>query len=127
MKYTILYIDDEEENLRVFKSVFRHDYNVSTFTSGEEGLKFLENNVCHLILTDQRMPSMTGVEFLRQVYKKIPSKPPNRMIISGFSNTKDIEEAKEKYFCYKFISKPWDVAELKREMDEAIDNACNPV
>ncbi len=120
MKYNILYVDDEESNLRVFKLVFRRDYNIFIATSGAEGLKILDNEKIHLIITDQRMPKMTGVEFLREVYQRMPYSPPNRIILSGFSKTEDIEEAKEKYFLYMFISKPWEVDELRNIMNEAI-------
>ena len=123
MKHNVLYIDDEEVNLRVFKSAFRRDYNIYTALSGEEGLQIVEKEDLQLIVTDERMPKMTGCEFLKKVYQKIPSKPPNRIILSGFSKTEDIEEAKEKYFLYMFISKPWEVDELRNTMDEAIINA----
>ena len=123
MKHNVLYIDDEEVNLRVFKSAFRRDYNIYTALSGEEGLKILDEEDLQLIVTDERMPKMTGCEFLKRVYKKIPSKPPNRIILSGFSKTQDIEEAKEKYFLYMFISKPWEVDELRNTMNDAIINA----
>ena len=120
MKYTVLYIDDEAANLRVFKSVFRRDYNVLIALSGMEGLEILEREKCHLIITDQRMPEMTGVQFLKKVFDKIPTVPPNRIILSGFSQDEDIKEAKEKYFLYMFVSKPWDTNELKNVMDAAI-------
>ena len=123
MKHNVLYIDDEEVNLRVFKSAFRRDYNIYTALSGEEGLQIVEEEDLQLIVTDERMPNMTGCEFLKRVYQKIPSKPPNRIILSGFSKTKDIEEAKKKYFLYMFISKPWEVDELRNTMNDAIINA----
>jgi len=123
MKYNVLYIDDEEVNLRVFKSAFRRDYNIYTALSGEKGLKIVDEEDLQLIVTDERMPGMTGCEFLKKVYQKIPSKPPNRIVLSGFSKTKDIEEAKKKYFLYMFIAKPWESDELKDIMDEAIINA----
>ena len=122
MKYTILYIDDEPENLRVFKSVFRRDFNIITADSGAEGLEILNNNELHLIITDQRMPKMTGIEFLEKVYEKIPDKPPNRMILSGFSQPSDIEEAKKRFFLFSFVAKPWDAEDLKSKIDEAISN-----
>ena len=94
MKYNILYIDDEAANLRVFKSVFRRKYNIFTAQSGEAGLKILEEVEFHLIITDQRMPKMTGIEFLKHVYKKMPTKPPNRIVLSGYSQTNEIDEAR---------------------------------
>lgn len=123
MKYTVLYIDDEGANLRVFKSLFRKDYNILTATSGKEGLSILAKEYCHLIVTDQIMPEMTGVEFLKEVYKKIPSVPPNRIILSGFTNTMDLEKAKNEFCLYKFIYKPFNVEELREIMRAAIREA----
>jgi YesN/AraC family two-component response regulator len=123
MKHTVLYIDDEAANLRGFKSVFRRDYNVLTALSGMEGLEILDNEKCHLIITDQRMPEMTGVQFLKKVHDKIPSVPPNRIILSGFSQDEDIKEAEDNYFLYMFISKPWNADELRIIMNDAITNA----
>ena len=83
MKHNIIYIDDEPENLRAFVSVFRRDYNIYTTDSHSEGLGYLQNNVAHLIITDQRMPEMKGVEFLKQVHEFMPEKPPYRIILSA--------------------------------------------
>jgi len=66
MRYNILYVDDEDINLRQFKSVFRRDFNIFIANSGEEGLKILDEKNFDLIITDQRMPKMTGVEFLKK-------------------------------------------------------------
>lgn len=123
MKYNVLYVDDEEINLRVFESVFKRSYNILTTLSGEGGLKILENMKIHLIITDQRMPHMTGVEFLKKVYKKFPYIPPSRIMLSGYSESKAINEAKDKYCLNKFINKPWEINDLKLQMDNAIANA----
>lgn len=63
-KISILYVDDEENNLISFKATFRLKYKVYTATSGAEAIEILEKNLIHVIITDQRMPNMTGVEFL---------------------------------------------------------------
>lgn len=123
MKYNILYVDDEKANLRVFKSVFRKSYNIFTSTSGKEGLKIVDHEKLDLIVTDQRMPNMTGLEFLKIVHEKFPGTPPSRIMLSGYSETKDIKEAKDKYCLFKFVSKPWQVRDLKLNMDNAITNA----
>lgn len=120
MKPTILYVDDEKANLRGFKSVFRRDYNILLAESGEEALQILEDNNCDLIITDQRMPKMTGVQFLKQVSSKIPHTPPNRMILSGYSKNEDIELAREKFGLSSFMSKPWTSNELKSKIEELL-------
>ena len=59
----VLYVDDERHNLTAFKATFRRDFNVFIADSGEEGIRILQQNIIHVILSDQRMPKMTGIEF----------------------------------------------------------------
>ena len=120
MKYNIIYIDDEPENLRAFASVFRRDYNIYTTDSPSQGLVYLHNNVAHLIITDQRMPEMKGVEFLKQVYEFLPEKPPYRIILSAYSKTAHIDEALEKEWASVYMSKPWDPEEMKMKIEAAL-------
>ncbi|MBP7508860.1 MAG: response regulator [Prolixibacteraceae bacterium] len=122
LKKTILYVDDEEINLRLFKNTFRRDYRVLTASSAKEGLKLLEQNTIDLVITDQRMPEMTGVEFLSCVQQEFSHIPPGRMIISGYSDPEDIELAFQEYQLYKFISKPWNKEDLSQIIQKAIDN-----
>lgn len=121
-KKVILYIDDEEINLRLFRSTFRREYDIFTSTSAQEGLDVLMNHSIDLVITDQRMPDITGVEFLRIVKEKFPQIPPNRLIISGYSDYQDIELAYKEYHLFKFISKPWNVVELDEIIKKAINN-----
>ena len=67
--YSILYIDDEENNLISFRSTFRREYRIHVASSGEEGLEIMEKNNIQLVITDQRMPDMTGIEFLEQIVR----------------------------------------------------------
>ena len=120
MKYSIIYVDDEPENLRAFVSVFRRDYNIYTTDSPSQGLIYLHNNDVHLIITDQRMPEMTGVEFLKKVYEFMPKKPPYRMILSAYSRPKLIDKAIEKEWASIYISKPWDPEEMKIRIETAL-------
>ena len=105
MKYKIFYIDDEAENLRAFKAVFRREYDIFTTDSPMNGIDYLRNNQVDLIIADQRMPVMTGVEFLQKVNDILPEKPPCRIIYSGYSLTKDIEEGKRKNWFSFFVPK----------------------
>ncbi len=116
-KYNILYVDDESDNLVVFKSAFRKYYHIFTARSGAEGIEILKENEIGVIITDQCMPEMTGIQFL----KELPEEPENmRMILTGFSELEAIIEAINSGYVYKYVSKPWNKNELKSVIDEAI-------
>jgi len=121
-KKTILYIDDEEINLRLFKATFRRDYDILIAKTASEGLEIISKSSVDLIITDQRMPEVTGVEFLAMVQKIYPQIPPGRLIISGYSDPEDIALAYKEYQLYKFISKPWDQNELQEIINKAMNN-----
>jgi len=120
-RFKILYVDDEEINLRVFKSSFRRDFNVYLANSAKEGLEILEKTKIDVVITDQRMPEITGVEFLKTIHERFPSIPPNRLILSGFAKDEEIEIAFKNYLLFSFISKPWDAADLKKIILNAIE------
>ncbi len=114
MKNKILYVDDEESNLRIFKDTFRRDFNVITVSSGYEALNKLEEELVDVVITDQRMPGMTGVQLLKKINERFPDIPPERLILSGYSEDVDIKMAFEEYKLSKFIPKPWEYDELKQ-------------
>ena len=121
MKKKILYVDDEEINLRMFKTSFRRDFEVFTALSAEEGLKILDDEHIDLVLTDQMMPHMTGVEFLERVNRKYPHIPPTRLIISGYAKNEDIDKAYEEYRLFQFIAKPWKKDDLLTTINQALN------
>jgi CheY-like chemotaxis protein len=120
IKPTILYVDDEEINLRLFKNTFRRNYNVVTVSSGKEGLELLASQKFDLIVTDQRMPNMTGVELLSRIQEMFPGVPPARLILSGYGEPEAIEIAFKEYGLFKYISKPWEEETLIRTFNEAL-------
>ncbi|MFP4557642.1 MAG: response regulator [Bacteroidales bacterium] len=122
MKYNILYVDDEDINLRVFKNTFRRDFNLYLASSAKEGLKILEENQIDVVITDQRMPELTGVDFLKEIHRRYPHIPPNRLIVSGFAKDDEIETAFQEYRLFSFISKPWNGEELKDTIIKAIEH-----
>src|SRR5678816_4709813 len=65
--FNVLYVDDEENNLNSFRAALRRNYNIYTALSGEEGIEILSKTDIHVIVTDQRMPHMTGVQFLQHI------------------------------------------------------------
>lgn len=120
-KPKILYVDDEEVNLRLFKSTFRREFQIFTVTNAKEGLEILEKEVIDVVVTDQKMPEMTGVEFLKEVNSRFKQIPPNRLIISGYAESEEIEKAFNEYRLFKFISKPWNEKVLREIILEAIN------
>lgn len=119
-KYSILYVDDEESNLRIFRTSFKRYYKVHTVSSGEDGIRVLQENPIDLILTDQKMPEMTGVDFLKQVIQDFPD--PVRIIVTGFSDTESIIRAINECGIYQYITKPWKNEELKFIIDKALES-----
>ncbi len=108
----ILLVDDEENVLRSLKRLFfDEDYEIITAASGEEGLKLLEQEQPQIVISDYRMPSMSGVDFLREVYNRRPETV--RIVLSGYADTASIISAINEGQIYKFIPKPWDDEDLK--------------
>lgn len=118
-KINILYVDDERSNLTAFKASFRRDYNIFIAETIDEALEILNGQEIQIILTDQRMPEMTGVEFLQSV---IPDHPePIRILVTGYSDIQAVIDAINKGQVYKYISKPWNNEYLKVAMDKAYE------
>jgi sigma-B regulation protein RsbU (phosphoserine phosphatase) len=117
--HPILYVDDEEDNLKVFNSAFRRDYEIHLALSGQEGFEILKKHEIHLIITDQRMPEMTGIQFLEKI---IPDYPDCiRMILTGFSDIEAIIQAINTGRVYRYITKPWNKEELKINIDKGLE------
>ncbi|MDA3866587.1 MAG: response regulator [Salinivirgaceae bacterium] len=117
-KFSILYVDDEASNLRIFKDSFRRKYNIFTASSAQEGIKILDNHNVDLILSDQRMPEMTGVEFLKHSLQKNPG--PNRILITGYTDLDAIENAINEAHIFQYIQKPWRDDQLGDVIERAL-------
>jgi CheY-like chemotaxis protein len=113
-KYNILYVDDEESNLRVFKNTFRRDFNIHLASSAQEGIAILKQFEIDIIITDQRMPGKTGLELLKEIQDMFPEIPPHRLMVSGYTAPYDIDTAFKDYGLFRFISKPWEADELRQ-------------
>lgn len=118
-KLVILYIDDEESNLRIFKNIFRRDYEVLTSLSGREGIQILMERPVDLIITDQRMPEMSGVEFLVRAIEINPH--PKRVLLTAYADLESIKEAINKGMIYRYLQKPWDIVELTTTISQSIE------
>ena len=119
LKYNILYIDDEPDNLRTFRAGFRWGYNIYTAQSAFEGFDILEENDIHLIISDQRMSGLSGTEFFKRVKKRFPD--PIRIILTGYSEVEIIIKAINECGIYKYITKPWEEDEMKQTIENALE------
>lgn len=118
-KINILYVDDEENNLISFKATFRIKYNIYTAISATEAMKILETKPVEIIITDQRMPNMTGVEFLEKVLEKYPD--PMRILLTGYADMTAVVDAVNKGKIFHYLSKPWNEEELDMTIQRAHD------
>lgn len=118
-KITILYIDDEEDNLLSFKATFRRNYKIHTAASSAQGLNILNNHAVHVIIADQRMPQSTGVEFFDIVRNAYPD--PIRILLTGFTDVEAIIDAINRGQIFRYIKKPWDELELRTTIKNAYE------
>ena len=115
---TLLWVDDEENILRTIKRLYRNDgYRILTASSGREGLEVLKEHAVGVVVSDQRMPEMSGVEFLSQVKELYPETV--RVVLSGYTDLESVTEAINKGAIYKFLTKPWDDELLRQNVKEA--------
>lgn len=119
MKKSILYVDDELDNLYSFQSLFRRDYKILIAESGADAMRLLEENKVELIISDQRMPEMTGVELFEAIKDKYPDVV--RMVMTGYSDMQAIIDSINKGRIYQYITKPWEEEELKVIIDNALE------
>jgi len=116
-KARILFVDDEERIVTALRSIFRTHYHVFTATNGPEALEFVRKFEPHVVVSDQRMPEMTGVELLRRVKGMAPNTV--RMLLTGYSDLAAIVGSINDGEVFRFISKPWDNQEIQKTMAEA--------
>ena len=117
----ILVVDDEEAILETMTFTFEDDYEVFTSTDARRALDILDQHApIAAVLTDQRMPNMSGVEFVSEVCRRHPSTV--RMILTGFSDMDAIIEAINDGHVYAYITKPWEPDQLKQLMKQAVEH-----
>ncbi len=117
---TILLVDDEQHvSKAISRMLFDENYQIITAVNGVEALEALKHNEVDLIISDQRMPEMTGVEFLKKA--RILRPAVIRVMLTGYSDFTDLMEAINEAGIYKFILKPWDEIELKTTIKHALE------
>jgi response regulator RpfG family c-di-GMP phosphodiesterase len=116
-KHTLLVIDDEMDVCDSVHDLLRRTYSVLKARSAEEGLKLMQEHEVHIIMTDQRMPKVSGVEFLTSVMRGQPQAV--RMLFTGYADFDSIIQAINQGHVYKFLKKPWQPRELEEAVAEA--------
>src|SRR5487761_2258745 len=119
MKINVLYIDDEPHNLVAFKASFRRFFTIFTAESAEEGRQILDTENIHIILSDQRMPKMTGIEFFESIVKTHPD--PIRILITGYTDINAVIDSINRSQVYKYLTKPWNEEEVKIYIEKAYE------
>ena len=118
-KINVLYVDDEVENLSAFKASFRRVFNVFIAESAKKGVEILEQNNIEIILTDQRMPETTGIEFLQSIISNYPDAI--RILVTGYSDINAVKDAINKGEVYRYIEKPWDTDFMKMIIEKSYE------
>ena len=117
-KHSILYVDDDKQNLFLFQSLFVHLYRVFTATSGKEALSILIEHSIQVLFADQRMPEMNGIQLLERITGQYPDII--RILVTGYSDIDVAIDAINRGSVYRYVSKPWN-------NDEVITTAKNAV
>ncbi|NUN65808.1 response regulator [Pseudanabaena biceps] len=119
-KPKLLVIDDEPDNLDLLFRTFYREFQVLRANSGLEALEILDREgEVAVIISDQRMPIMSGTEFLSQMAIKYPDTM--RIILTGYTDVEDLVEAINTCKVFKYVTKPWDETELRNVVSQAID------
>jgi DNA-binding NtrC family response regulator len=118
-KHSILLVDDEPEILFSLRGLLRREFDLHTANSGAEALEVLHRHAVQVIMTDQRMPEMSGVEFLRRARGECPEAI--RIVFTGYADIKAVIEAINQGHIYRYLTKPWDPDELVAVLRQACD------
>lgn len=120
MRYKILIVDDEASNLRALERLFRTEYDVLTAGSGADALSLLEHHDMALLIADQRMPEMSGVELMQRTARLRPHMV--RILLTGYTDVDSLIEAINTGHVYKYITKPWNNDDLLLTVARALEH-----
>jgi signal transduction histidine kinase/FixJ family two-component response regulator len=118
-EFPLLYVDDEPDNLRIFELSFERDFSILTAETGEQGLRVLNQNPVAVVLSDYRMPGMTGVEFLSRAREIDPNVV--RILVTAYGDAETLGDAINDGRIYKFIAKPWEPEDMGLTIRRAIE------
>ncbi len=118
-EYPVLCVDDEVENLRIFELSFKREFTVLSAASAEEALRILHQRPVAVVLSDHRMPGMTGVELLAHVREVEPRAI--RMLVTAYGDAETLSRAVNDGSIYRYVPKPWEPDDLRLNLRQAID------
>ena len=118
-EFPVLYVDDEPDNLRIFELTLRREFSILTATSAEEGLRLLNENPVAVVLSDQRMPDVTGVEFLARV-RDVDANT-IRMLVTAYGDVDILGEAINDGSIYRYVPKPWEPEDMRLTLRRGIE------
>lgn len=120
MNYKIMIVDDEPANLRTLERLFRPDYQVVTAPSGAEALALLERHDVALLISDQRMPAMTGIELM---IKTVAIRPQMvKILLTGYTDVGALIDALNSGLVYHYLTKPWNNDDLRLTVSRALEH-----
>lgn len=119
MSHKLLIVDDELANLRLLKRLFRDEYDCLTASSGEEAIELLSQHDVAILITDQRMPRMSGIELLTRTAELRPHMA--RILLTGYTDVEALVDAINCGLVHSYITKPWNNDDLKLEVRRALD------
>jgi DNA-binding NtrC family response regulator len=114
---TVLFVDDEERILRSLRMLFRGRYEVLTTTSGREAIEWVSQRRVHVVVSDQRMPEMGGVEVLKAVARRSPSTM--RILLTGYADMDAVSASVNEGEIFRFVEKPWHAPYLINIVEKA--------
>ena len=118
-RYTVLVVDDEENVLRSVERLFRREpYRLLTAASAEEALAAVEREPVHLVMADQRMPGMTGIQLIQRIRERYPEVM--RVVFTGYIDMNTAIDAINKGQVFRFVTKPWRDDDLKNVVRQAL-------
>jgi len=120
MNHKLLIVDDETANLRLLERLFSREFQCLTASSGPEAIRLLEKHDIAILITDQRMPEMTGIELLKQTALLRPHMV--RILLTGYTDVEALVEAINSGLVYMYITKPWNNEDLKIRVNRACEH-----
>ncbi|MBI1305242.1 MAG: response regulator [Bacteroidetes bacterium] len=128
-KISVLYLDDEPENLNAFKANFRREFNIFIANNIQEAMTIIENNEIHVVISDHKMPKITGIDFFEKLIETHPRII--RVLLTGCSDLATVVEAINKGQIFRYLYKPMDANEIRSTIQYAyevyVDNLENEI